>query len=158
MSAPSPVQVMSPLAANGSANGGGPIAFLTAGPYAGNLLTLDVANGIVLRVAPPFTSAQAGIGFITTNMVGPQGLVVNPAGNVFVSNSDGSIVQFANDGTYLGQFATTGLHNMNMVARKTSLFVVTQEGPVFWIQPSGVATVIGTVVGAAGIGICQKYQ
>jgi hypothetical protein len=146
------------MAANGSANGGGPIAFLTAGPYAGNLLTLDIANGIVLRVAPPFTSAQAGINFITTNLVGPQGLVVNPAGNVFVSNSDGSIAKFGNDGTYLGQFATTGLHNMNMVSRKSSLFVVTQEGPVFWIQPSGVATVIGTVVGAAGLGICQSYQ
>jgi hypothetical protein len=150
-------QVMEPFAANGSSNGGGAAAFLSAGPYAGDLIALDIANQKVVRIAPPFTPAQAGIDFITTNLVGPGGLALNSAGNIFVSNSDGTIEQFGTDGTYLGLYANTGLHNMNIVARQNSLFVATSDGPVIWIQSNGTQTTVGSVRGGDGVAVCKVY-
>jgi len=149
-----PVQVILPFASNGSSNGGGATAFLTTGPYAGNLLAVDVANKKVVRVAPPFTSAQPGIDFITSNLTGPYGLAVNTAGNIFVSNTDGTIEQFGTDGTFLGQYAATGLHNMNIAFQGTQLFVTTAGGPVIWIHTNGTQSTVSNVSGGDGVTIC----
>ena len=153
----SPLQVMKPFAPNGSSNGGGAIAFLTSGPFNGNLLAVDVANNKIVRVSPPFTSAQDGIDFIT-NLPGPQGLAVNSAGNVLVSNSDGSIDQFADDGTSLGVFANTGLQNMNITVgiAGNSYLVATQDGPVILILADGTQSTIGYVAGGEGTTVCRR--
>ena len=145
---------MLPLASNGTSNGGGATGFLTTGPYAGNLLAVDVANKKVVRVAPPFTSAQAGIDFITSNLTTPYGLAVNTAGNIFVSNTDGTIEQFKSDGTFVGQYATTGLHNMNIAFQGSQLFVTTAGGPVIWIHSNGTQSIISHVSGGDGVAIC----
>jgi Ice-binding-like len=160
MGAKPPVQAMLPFSPNGSSNGGGATAFLITGPYAGSLLAVDVANKKVIRVAPPFTSAQTGIDFITTNLVAPNGLAVNSVGNIFVSNTDGSIEQFGPDGTFLGQYATTGFHNMNIAffPGTRNLMVATAEGPVIWIHSNGTQTTIGTVVGGDGVAICPHSK
>jgi hypothetical protein len=149
-----PSQVILPFASNGTSNGGAATAFLTNGPYAGNLLAVDVANNKVVRVGPPFTSPQAGIDFITTNLTSAYGLAVNSVGNVFVSNTDGTIEQFGSDGTFLGQFAATGLHNMNIAFQGTQLFVTTSSGLVIWIHSSGTQTTLGNVSGGDGVAIC----
>lgn len=149
-----PVQVMLPFASNGTSNGGGATAFQVTGPYSGNLLAVDVANKKVVRVAPPFTSPQSGTDFITTNLTSPSGLAVNSLGNVFVSNTDGTIEQFASDGTFLGQYATTGLRNINIAARGNQVFVTTSAGRVIWIHSDGTQSVLGNVVGANGVAVC----
>jgi hypothetical protein len=155
--ASSPVQVMDPLPHNGRSNGAGGAAFLTSGPFAGDLLTVDVANNDVVRISPPFNSAQPGIDFIT-NLPGPQGVTVNAAGNVFVSNTDGSIDQFANDGTSLGLFVTTDLHNMNITvgSSRNSFLVTTQEGPIVLVLANGTHTIIGSVTGGDGVTVCPQ--
>jgi sugar lactone lactonase YvrE len=127
---------------------------LTIGPFAGNLLAVDQANNKVVRAAPPFGTAQAGIDFIT-NLTGPVGLAVNQAGNLFVSNTDGTILQFEPDGTPLGLFANTGLHNMNIAFSGAYMFVATQDGPVIMILPNGTQENVGTVVGGDGIAVCK---
>jgi sugar lactone lactonase YvrE len=130
---------------------------LTSGPFAGDLLTVDVANNDVVRISPPFNSAQPGIDFIT-NLPGPQGVTVNAAGNVFVSNTDGSIDQFANDGTSLGLFVTTDLHNMNITvgSSRNSFLVTTQEGPIVLVLANGTHTIIGSVTGGDGVTVCPQ--
>jgi Ice-binding-like len=152
-----PIQSVLPFPPQGNANGAGATAFLTAGPFKGNLLAVDEANKKVIRVPPPFSAAQAGIDFITANLTSPVGLAINGAGNVFVSNTDGSIQQFGPDGTSLGLYATTGLHNMNITFDPTghTLIVATQEGPVLEILANGAQESLGTVVGGDGIAICK---
>jgi len=149
-----PVQSILPFQPNGNSNGGAATAFLTTGPFAGNLLAVDVANSKVVRVPPPFGSAQAGIDFIT-NLTGPVGLAINHAGNVFVSNTDGTIQQFGPDGTSLGLYATTGLHNMNVTFVGPVLLIATQDGPVIMILADGIQEDIGSVVGGDGIAVCK---
>jgi len=148
----SPIQVMQPGPSN---EVGGATAFLTMGPFAGDLLALDEGDNKVVRVPSPFTAAQPGIDFITS-LTGPVGLAVNSAGNVFVSNTDGTIAQFAPDGTSLGQFVNTGLHNMNIAFNHTgkSFVVATQEGPVVLVLADGTQETIGTVPGGDGVAIC----
>ncbi len=153
-SASGTVQSLLPFQPNGESNGGGATTFLTIGPFAGNLLAVDQANKKVVRAAPPFSTAQAGIDFIT-NLTGPVGLAVNQAGNFFVSNTDGTILQFEPDGTPLGLFANTGLHNMNMAFSGAYMFVATQDGPVIMILPNGTQENVGTVVGGDGIAVCK---
>jgi Ice-binding-like len=150
----SPVQVMLPFASNGTSGGGGATAFLVNGTYSGSLLAVDVANKKVVRVAPPFTSPQTGVDFITTNLTSPYGLAVNSLGNIFVSNTDGTIEQFASDGTFLGQYAATGLHNMNIAARGIQIFVTTSTGRVIWIHSDGTQSSPGSVVSADGVAVC----
>jgi hypothetical protein len=151
-----PVQSVLPFPADGNANGAGATTFLTAGPFAGNLLVVDEANSKVIRVPPPFNVAQAGIDFIT-NLTSPVGMAINSAGNVFVSNTDGTIQQFGPDGTSLGLYASTGLHNMNVTFDPTgrTLIVATQEGSVLEILANGTQESLGTVVGGDGIAICK---
>jgi Ice-binding-like len=153
-----PVQVILPFPSNGGLNGGGATAFLTTGPYAGNFLAVDVANKKVVRVAPPFTSAQTGIDFITTNLAAPNGLAVNSQGNIFVSNTDGTIEQFGSDGTFLGQYAATGWRNMNVAFAGQSLVVSTADGPLMWILPNGAQSTVGSVADGDGIAICLHYE
>ena len=152
-----PVQSVLPFPPKGNANGAGATTFLTAGPFKGNLLAVDEANSKVIRVPPPFNVAQAGSDFITTGLTSPVGIAINGAGNVFVSNTDGTIQQFGPDGTSLGLYATTGLHNMNVTFDPTghTLIVATQEGPVIEILPNGTQESLGTVVGGDGIAICK---
>jgi hypothetical protein len=152
-----PDQVILPFPPNGNANGAGATIFLTAGPFAGNLLAVDEANAIVVRIPPPFSTAQAGIDFITTNLTSPVGMAINSAGNVFVSNTDGTIQQFGPDGTSLGLYATTGLQNMNITFDPTghTLVVATQEGPVIEIMQDGTQQTLATVAGGDGIAICK---
>lgn len=147
-------QVILPFASNGSSNGGAATAFLTNGPYAGNLLAVDVANNKVVRVAPPFTSPQAGIDFITTSLTSAYGMAVNDLGNIFVSNTDGTIEQFGSDGTFLGQFAATGLQNVNIAFQGSQLFVTTSTGSVIWIHSNGTQSTLGNVAGGNGVAIC----
>jgi hypothetical protein len=152
-----PVQSVLPFPPNGNANGAGATAFLTAGPFAGNFLAVDEANARVIRIPPPFNVAQAGIDFITTNLTSPVGLAINGAGNVFVSNTDGTIQQYGPDGTALGLYANTGLHNMNITFDPTgrTLIVATQEGSVLEILTNGTQESLGTVAGGDGIAICK---
>lgn len=150
-----PVQSVLPFLPKGNSNGGGATALLRTGPFAGNLLAVDEANAKVVRTAPPFTAAQAGVDFITTNLTTPVGLAINPAGDVFVSNTDGTIQRFGPDGTPLGLYATTGLHNMNIAFSGGLLFVATQDGPVIMIQPNGVQKTVGNVIGGDGIAVCM---
>ena len=112
----------------------------------------------MVRVHPPFGTPQAGIDFITTHLTGPVGLAISKAGNVFVSNTDGTIQQFGPDGTSLGLYATTGLHNMNVTFVPTgqALVVATQNGPVIEIPPNGIQETIGTVIGGDGIALCKQ--
>lgn len=151
------VQSILPFPSQGSANGAGATAFLKSGPFKGNLLAVDIANSKVVRVPPPFSLGQAGIDFITTNLTSPVGLAINILGNIFVSNTDGTIQQFASDGTSLGLYANTGLHNMNISFDPTGhvLAVATQDGPVIQILPNGIQESLGTVVGGDGIAICK---
>ncbi len=149
-----PVQSILPFPPNGSSNGGGATAFLTAGPFRGNLLAVDTANKKVVRVAPPFTAGQTGIDFIT-GLTSPIGLAINKAGNVFVSNTDGTIQQFGPDGTPLGLYANTGLHNMNITIVGQTLLVATQDGPVIQVLSNGTQLTLGTVVGGDGIAACR---
>jgi hypothetical protein len=152
----SPTQVMLPFAPNGGANGGGGTAFLTTGPFAGNLLAVDVANNKVVMVSAPFNAPQQGTDFITTNLTGAYGVAVNPAGNVFVSNSDGTIDEFGPDGTFIMLFASTGMQNTNITFKKTNLYVNTLGGTIIEIRPSGNQTVITNVPGADGNAFCQN--
>jgi hypothetical protein len=151
-----PVQSVLPFPPKGNTNGAGATTFLTAGPFKGNLLAVDEANKKVVRVPPPFSATQAGIDFIT-NLTSPVGLAINSTGNLFISNTDGSILQFGSDGTSLGLYATTGLHNMNIAFDPTghTLIVATQEGPVLEILVNGTQESLGTVVGGDGIAICK---
>ena len=151
---PKPIQSVLPFAPNGTSNGGGGTAFLTTGPYKGNLLAVDEANRRVIRVLPPFRVDQAGIDFIT-NLTGPVGLAISKEGNVFVSNTDGTIQQFGPDGTSLGLFANTGWHNMHIAFFGPDLMVATEDGPVIEIPPDGIQVIIGTVVGGDGIALCK---
>ena len=116
---------------------------------------MDEANSRVVRVPPPFRVGQAGIDFITTNLTGPVGLAISKEGNVFVSNTDGTIQQFGPDGTSLGLFANTGWHNMNIAFFGPNLMVATEDGPVIEIPPNGIQEIIGTVVGGDGIALCK---
>jgi Ice-binding-like len=154
LSSSGPVQSVLPFPPNGSSNGGGATAFLTTGPFAGNLLAVDEANSKVVRVPPPFSSAQAGIDFIT-NLTGPVGLAINHAGNVFVSNIDGTIQQFGPDGTAVGLYAITGLHNMNISFVGPVLLVATQDGTMLMIDADGSQDEVGNVVGGDGMAVCQ---
>ena len=147
-------QTMLPFQPNGKSNGGGATAFLTTGPFAGNLLAVDEANKKVVRIAPPFASTQAGIDFIT-NLTSPVGLAINQVGNLFVSNNDGTIQQFKPDGTPLGLYANTGLHNRNIAFSGAYLFVATKDGPIFMVLPDGTQENVGTVVGGDGIAVCK---
>ena len=149
-----PVQVMLPFASNGTANGGGATAFLVNGPYSGNLLAVDVANKKIVRVAAPFTAPQPGIDFITTNITSPSGLAVNSLGNIFISNTDGTIEQFGSDGTFLGQYATTGLPIMNIAARGIQIFATDINRRVMWDHSDGTQSTLGNVVGADGVAVC----
>jgi len=153
---PDPIQSILPFSPNGSSNGGGGTAFLTAGPFAGDLVAVDEANSMIIRDAPPFTTARAGTVFITALLTSPVGIAVNAAGNIFVSNTDGTIQQYATDGTWVGLFATTGLHNMNIAFAGLDLVVATQDGPVIQIAPNGTQTTIGEVVGGDGITFCKE--
>ncbi len=154
-SAVKPVQSILAFPPNGSANGGSGTAFLINGPYVGDALAVDQSNKKVVRVSHPFGAAEPGIDFIT-NLSSPVGLVVNQMGNVFVSNSDGTIMQFASDGSPLGLFANTKLHNMNLAFFGQNLVVATQDGPVMEIGPKGQQEIIGNVVGGDGIAVCTQ--
>ena len=103
----------------------------------------------------PFNKGQKGIDFITTQLTGPVGLTIDKAGNVFVSNSDGTIQQFGPDGTSLGLYATTGLHNRHIAFVGQILLVATEDGPVIEILPDGTQETLGTVVGGDGIAVCR---
>ncbi len=151
-----PTQTVLPFPSHGSANGGGATTFLTTGPYTGSLLAVDVANSKVVRVSPPFTKGQAGIDFITTHLTTPVGIAVNLAGNVFVANTDGTIQQYGSDGTYVGLYATTGLHNMNLIFFGQTIVVTTQDGAVIQIWPDGVQETLANIAGADGVAICYK--
>ena len=151
----SPVQTVLPFHEHAHSNGGAATAFLTTGPFAGNLLTVDAANGEVVRVSPPFNDAQKGIKFIKTHKTDPVGLAISKAGNVFVSNSDGTIEQYASDGTSLGLYANTGLHNRHIAFVGQILLVATEDGPVIEILPDGTQETLGTVVGGDGIAVCR---
>ncbi len=153
-SASAPVQSVLPFPPNGNSNGGGATAFLRNGPFRGNLLAVDVANRKVIRVPSPFTSGKAGIDFIT-GLTSPLGLAINQAGNVFVSNTDGTIQQFGPDGTSLGLYANTGLHNMNITFLGQTLLVATEDGPVVEVYPDGWQETLATVVGGDGIAVCR---
>jgi hypothetical protein len=154
-STPKPAQSVRAFPPNGKSNGGGATAFLTAGAFTGDLVAVDEANLKVVRVHHPFGAPQAGIDFIT-NLTAPVGLAVSTAGNIFVSNTDGTIQQFSPAGTSLGLFANTGLHNMNITFVGQALIVATQDGPVIEIEPNGVQETIGTVVGGDGIALCKQ--
>ena len=155
-SSPNPVQSILPFPPKGSSNGGGGVAFLTAGPFKGDLIAVDEANHRVVRTTPPFTKAKAGIIFITANLTSPVGVAVNTAGNIFVSNTDGTIQEYSTSGAWLSLFANTGLHNMNIAFFGPDLAVATQDGPVVQIAPNGTQETIGTVVGGDGIALCKE--
>ncbi len=150
----SPGQAMLPFAPNGLANGGGETVFLTVGPYAGDFVAVDVANRKVVRVAPPFAAGQPGIDFITSDLSSPYGITVNARGFIFVSNMDGTIEQFASDGSFVGQFASTGYHNMNISYEGRNLMVATADGPIIWIVPDGTQQIVGSIAGGDGITAC----
>jgi len=151
-------QVVMPFNENGNTNVGGATVFLTKGPFAGDLLVVDQPNNKVIRVQPPFSPAQPGIDFITTLLVTPTGLAANGQGNIFVSNSDGTIQEFSASGVSVGLYASTGFHNMNITfnSRGSTLYVATQEGPVIEIPAGGLTQyVLGTVVGGDGVAECK---
>jgi hypothetical protein len=150
----SPVQEMLPFAPNGKSNGGGGMAFLTRGRYAGDLVAVDVANYKVVRIPAPFTSPQEGIDFITSNLTTPYGITVDGVGSIFVSNTDGTIEQFSPSGVFLGQFAATGFHNTNVQYDGVNLMVATADGPVIWIVPDGTQQIVGTIAGGDGLTAC----
>jgi len=74
---------------------------------------------------------------------------------VFVSNTDGTIEQYGPDGTSLGLYANTGLHNRHIVFVGQILLVATEDGPVIEILPDGTQETLGTVVGGDGIAVCR---
>jgi hypothetical protein len=156
-SASSLVQCVLPFPSNRNSNGGGATAFLTTGPFVGNLVAVDEANRRVIRVPPPFTGSQAGIDFITTSLASPVGLAINKTGNVFVSNTDGTIQEFGPDGTPVGLYANTSLHNMNITFDPTGkvLMVATQDGPVIQILLNGYQETLAIVIGGDGIATCK---
>ncbi|MGB7863793.1 MAG: hypothetical protein WCF74_10430, partial [Candidatus Sulfotelmatobacter sp.] len=67
------------------------------------------------------------------------------------------IQQYGPDGTPLGLYWNTGLHNMNITFDPTgrTLIVATQEGPVLEILTNGTQEGLGMVVGGDGIAICK---
>jgi streptogramin lyase len=144
-----PVQVISPYTSYGE-----DLIFLNSGPFAGNLLAADFANNRMIRVAPPFVSAQTAINFTTTTS--PNGLAFNATGTLFVSESNtGLIKRFAPNGTFLGIFASVG---SGSGPRKIgfdsagNLYVANAyTNQVVRLDPSGTQTVIATVADANSI-------
>jgi hypothetical protein len=97
-------------------NSGGVQAFLTTGPFAGDLLITDSPNqsftegGRVMRaVAPDFNELVEFIPPFRDTRGGPlqpTGIAVNQDGNVFVADfSNGEIVEFDDEGKRVKRFA-----------------------------------------------------
>ena len=122
------------------------IAFLTSGPYAGNLIAADYFGGRVVRIAPPFDSAQDATDFIT-GLDHPSGLAQTPDGTLYVSAYHWTVVDtFAADGT--------SPHPLNIQANYMhvdslgNLYLspatgVAASAPVIRIAPDGTRTSLG---------------
>jgi glucose/arabinose dehydrogenase len=98
-----------------------PYAFLTAGPFAGDLLIVDVGSqGRVLRAAKPdfktlaefipaFKDAETSFDFR------PAGLAINSKGDVFVNDfTNDKVLRYGPDGSFKGVIAK--LDNPNQIA------------------------------------------
>ncbi len=149
-----PVQVILPFTtANGEAT-----AFLTAGLFFGNVLAADFVNNRIVRVAPPFTFAQAAINF-TTSTTTPNGLAVNStASGLFVSESNTGLIKiFSPAGTFLGTFSTVplGVRKIGFDAMNNLYAAIPgSSNQVIRIAQNGIQTVIAAVSDANGIAIC----
>jgi len=73
--------------------------------------TIYVSSSVSSTVGIFDTSGDR-IGSLDSNEVGSaNGLVTDPAGNVYLANGEGNIEEFSADGTFLSTFASTGLSN-----------------------------------------------
>jgi pimeloyl-ACP methyl ester carboxylesterase/sugar lactone lactonase YvrE len=156
-----PTHVILPFTSSGAS--GSATAFLTASPFAGDLIATDINDYKVVRVAPPFNNPQTAINLIT-GIPEPAGLAVDAAGNLYVSqgtNPATNVVnKYAPDGTFLGALPPLGGNLAKMTfdsAGNLYVGLVNSSGPsVMEIAPNGTATFFGNVVTspANGVAVC----
>lgn len=155
-----------------------PYAFLTTGPFEGDLLIIDGPNthdlpgGQVLRaVAPDYSSV---IVFIppqldpqTQKPFLPFSLALNSEGDVFVTDfTNGKVLRFGPDGTPQGTFAKIGVAYANQIAISSSNtayvtnYVVhgsSNEGGLAIIKPDGsIEASISVGTRLRGVTVCES--
>lgn len=134
-------------------------AFLTTGPFKGNLLVADYGNNRIIRRAPPFDSPQPAIPFIT-GLNRPHGLAVDSAGNLFVSEDPpgygGFIKKFAPDGTFMSNVREIGRARKIIFDSSDNLYIAAWvAGAVIKIAPDGTQTTIGNVADPNGLAVYE---
>jgi len=142
-------------------------AFLTHGPFAGDLLALNNDFGSIVRISLPDLSETP---FITLGSAGASatdrlvGMAVNPEGNVFVSNFDGGeILEFNPDGTLVGTYLSAKNPNQLAFDASGTLYFTNQiffsngetRGGILIAAPDGTVTTSIRTDGSRGIAVCR---
>jgi hypothetical protein len=131
----------------------GPYAFLTKGPYAGDLLIVydgdyygkTVAGGRIFRAIRP--GYRSIIDFVVSHPpFSPAGLAVNPEGDVFISDfGKGTILQYDSNGHFQRKYASLKNANQIAIGFDGTVYVTNAtfdkngmvEGGLFVYDPSG---------------------
>jgi sugar lactone lactonase YvrE len=151
----SPVQILSPFAlgACSATISAEATAFLTAGPYAGNLIAADQCNNRVVRRAPPFDSPLTPIDFLA--VPAPNGLATDKIGNIYVADNASDVVRrFTPDGIELGVYASVGAGLQKIVFDSNGNLYATRNGGALRVAPNGTPTAFGNFVRANGVAVC----
>jgi len=136
-------------------------AFLTAGPFAGDLIAVgSIIEGgftvaaILVRSKPP--SFGDAVLFVDLTGDVPVGLAVNSEGDVFVTSVfEGTVLRYSPSGVSKGVFAS-GLampHFIEFDAADNLYIAEDDSGAVSRIDPQGVKTVLATLPNAVGLAV-----
>jgi hypothetical protein len=125
-----------------------PQAFLSTGPFRGDLLIIEgrnedgAPNGRVLRaLGPGFTSAKEFIPAHNDPEGGqpflPVGLAINSGGDVFITDSNnGKILRYGPDGSFKGLFGSV-VHTLEIAIGPDDLVYVTNGGGLYIFDTKG---------------------
>ena len=177
----SPQQILPPTAFQFpvSKSGGyivAPHAFLSAGPFQGDLLVIDwpkrghVPGGHVLRVPKPdFNTVVEFIPAHTDPETGepfhPIGLAVNSQGDVFVTDfTNGKILRYGSDGAEKGLFGKVELANQIAVGPTDLVYVTNsvfkdgiEHGSLFVFDSMGeLLKAVDAPPHVRGVTVCQR--
>lgn len=143
-------------------------AFLTTGPFAGDLLALNNNFRSIMRIS---LSDLSETPFITLNSANVSnndrfvGMTIHPDGHVFVANFDaGEILEFNDDGTLVGTYLSAQFPNQLVFDSSGTLYFTNQvflsggqtRGGILIAAPDGTVTTSIRTDGSRGIAVCES--
>jgi sugar lactone lactonase YvrE len=151
--APTAVQITPPFSGWGEGT-----AFLTAGPFAGQLIAVARPEGRIVRIDPSDFGnlTKAPVTFVS-GLSTPFGIAINSAGEIYVAEGGRDLISVFNpDGTFKHQFSMLGGPRFIDFDVQDNLYVALENaGKVIRVSPDGTMTDFITIPRPVGIAILR---